>query len=134
MQLGPVNSTFLRVLQWVIVALILKVCIIILLNYVDYFPANFESHFLIGRRDIFRGLYRIAFYVHILCAPVTLLQGLFLISDSMRNRFRKTHRVVGRVQVALILLLLTPSSLVMANYSIAGRVSNFGFIASSIPS
>ncbi len=114
------------------VVLILKTWVSVLANYVDYFPPNFEADFLVGRREHFRDLYPIAFYAHILSTPYVLIAGLVLLNDSFRRRYRKGHRILGRVQAALVLVFVVPSGMVMSQYSLAGPISNYGFLISSI--
>ena len=100
--------------------LILKVTSSVVSNYHDYFPPNFASDFLRGRERHFLGAYRWAFYTHIMSGPVSLILGLILIGERSRSRFPKWHRYLGRVQVACVLLLVTPSGLWMAYYAAAG--------------
>ena len=52
-----------------------KVLLEILYEYRWYFPANFEAAFLIGRQDSFVGLYRAAFYAHVISGPLAILLG-----------------------------------------------------------
>lgn len=107
--------------------LILKTIVAVLENFPDYFPPNFRSDFLLGREGYFFSWYQWAFYVHILTGPFTLMAGLVLLSEGLRNRFPKWHRRLGRVQVATILLLLTPSGLAMAWYAATGPIAAGGF-------
>ena len=93
------------VLRWLAVVLILRVLAVILANYPDYFPPNFDSLFLQGREATFRGAYRAAFYMHILSAPLVLFNGLILLSEYVRRRHGGWHRWLGRVQVVVLLLL-----------------------------
>ena len=88
-------------------AFILKVHVIS--NYHNYFPPNFASDFLRGRERYFWGVYQWAFYTHIMSGPVSLILGLILIGERSRARFPKWHRYLGRLQVACVLLLVTPS-------------------------
>ena len=80
------------VLRWLAVVLILRVLAVILSNYPDYFPPNFDSLFLQGREATFGGAYRAAFYVHIFSGPVVLFNGLILLSDYVRRRHRGCRR------------------------------------------
>ena len=77
-------KTLTTVLRWLAVVLILRVLIVILANYPDYFPPNFDSLFLQGREATFSGAYRAAFYVHIFSGPLVLFNGLILLSESVR--------------------------------------------------
>jgi hypothetical protein len=106
-----------RVVRGLSAILIVKVTLSIVWVYRDYFPPNFASDFLLGREAYFWGPYRWAFYAHLVAGPPTLVFGLILLSNSLRRRFTAAHRALGKVQVALVLLLLTPSGLWMARYA-----------------
>lgn len=118
-------------LRWLAVALVLRVLVLILANYPDYFPPNFDSLFLQGREATFAGVYRLAFYVHIVSGPVVLFTGLILLSEHVRRRHRGVHRLLGRVHVAMLLLLMLPSSVVMARHAFGGWPAGLSFLALS---
>jgi hypothetical protein len=119
------------VLRWLAVALILRVLAAILSNYPDYFPPNFDSLFLQGREATFTGLYRPAFYVHIFSGPVVLFNGLILLSESVRRRYRGWHARLGRIQVGVLLVFVLPSSAVMSRYAFGGWPAALSFLALS---
>lgn len=121
----PILTTILR---WLAVVLILRVLAVILANYPDYFPPNFDSLFLQGREAMFSGAYRAAFYVHILSAPLVLLNGLILLSEYVRRRHGAWHRRLGRVQVVVLLLFVLPSSVVMSPNSSGGWQAGLSFL------
>ena len=121
-----------RVLTLLAGVLILKVVINTLFNYPSYFPPSFTSDFLRGREGHFSGVYRWAFYSHITSGPVSLVLGLILIGERSRARFPKWHRRLGRLQVACVLLLVTPSGLWMAGYAAAGPVAAVGLAALAV--
>lgn len=126
------QNTLQNVLKWGAVLVICKVGLSIVSNYVDYFPPNFHSEFLSGRKETFVGAYPIAFYMHILATPPVLVLGLVLISDRIRLRNRRLHRWLGRLQVGLVLLGVAPSGLVMAQQAMGGLVSVCGFVVLSV--
>lgn len=107
--------------------LILKVTVEVMLGYRNYLPPDFNSDFLRGRGGYFFGAYQWAFFPHIAAGPVSLIVGMLLVSERFRRRFPKWHRVLGRVQVANVLLLVAPSGLWMALYAAAGTVAAVGF-------
>ena len=121
-----------RILTLLAGVLILKVTISVVSNYHNYFPPNFASDFLRGRERHFLGVYQWAFYTHIMSGPVSLILGLILIGDRSRARFPKWHRYLGRLQVACVLLLVTPSGLWMAYYAAAGPSAAVGLAALAI--
>jgi hypothetical protein len=106
--------------------LILKVTISVVSNYPNYIPPNFSSDFLRGRQPHFFGLYSWAFYTHILSGPLTLIIGLFLVTPASRTRFPTWHRLLGRLQIALILFLVSPSGLIMSFHAAAGPLAGLG--------
>lgn len=119
-------------LRWLAVVLVLRVLATILANYPHYFPPNFDSLFLQGREGTFRDEYPAAFYVHIFSAPIVLLNGLILLSDSVRRRAPGLHRVLGRVQVAILLLFVLPSSIVMSRHAFGGWPAGLSFVLLSL--
>src|ERR1700675_3426618 len=116
------------VLRWLAVMLILRVLAAILANYPDYFPPNFDSLFLQGHEATFTGAYRAAFYVHIFSGPIKLLGGLILLSESVRRRHGGLHRLLGRVQVVVLLLFVLPSSVVMSRHAFGGWPAGLNFL------
>lgn len=114
------------------VVLIVKVTLSVILGYRAYFPPNFDSDFLRGRQTYFFGAYRWAFYTHIFSGPASLLLGLILVSDEFRKRFPMSHRSLGKVQAALVILLLCPSGLWMAYYAQTGTYAAIGFFVLGI--
>ncbi len=121
-----------RILTFLAVVLILKVSTSVVSNYHNYFPPNFASDFLRGREGHFLAVYRWAFYTHIMSGPVSLILGMILIGERSRARFPKSHRYLGRVQVACVLLLVTPSGLWMARYAAAGPIAALGLATLAI--
>jgi hypothetical protein len=108
--------------------LILRVLAVILAHYPDYFPPNFDSLFLQGREATFKGTYRAAFYMHILSAPLVLFNGLILLSEYVRHHHGGWHRWLGRVQVAVLLLFVLPSSVVMSRRAFGGWPAGLSFL------
>jgi uncharacterized membrane protein len=120
------------ILRWLAVVLILRMLVAILANYPDYFPPNFDSLFLQGRELTFAGLYRPAFYVHIFSGPIVLLNGLILLSDGVRRRHAAWHRVLGRVQVIVLIVLMLPSAVVMSRHAFGGWPAGLSFLLLSV--
>ncbi len=124
-------------IRWLValagILLLFKVIYSILAEYWWYFPANFdESAFLTGRKEFFVGIYRVAFYVHIISGPPATLLGLFLLLTGGRPRIRHWHRYAGRALIMIVLFALVPSGLVMSRQAFAGPISGLGFAALSL--
>jgi uncharacterized membrane protein len=128
----PRKRSLFSLLKWLAVILILRVLLTILRNYPGYFPADFRTLFLQGREHDFPGLYAIAFYTHIITAPMVLVFGLFLLSERARRWSWRIHRNLGRVQAWLILIFVVPSSVVMSHYAYAGPAAGLSFFFLSV--
>jgi uncharacterized membrane protein len=121
-----------RILRGATLVLCLVTTAKIVLLYAEYFPLNPQAEFVVDHALAFqRTHYRTAFYAHIIASPCCFLVALVLLSATIRNRWRRLHRVLGRVQVAAILLILVPTSVVMANHAFAGRAAGVSFLVLS---
>lgn len=126
------SETPFIILKWMSYILIVKVTLNVIAFYPGYFPPNFETDFLLGRQDYFWGAYSWSFYVHLISGPPTLIVGLLLLSQGFRKRWSKWHRMLGRFQIATVLLFLVPSGLWMAFYAMTGPVAGAGFVLLSV--
>ncbi|RCS40588.1 DUF2306 domain-containing protein [Bremerella cremea] len=131
---GPARRlAMLKMLAWAAVTLLgAKVVVSIVLQYGDYFPPNFDSAFLIGREQSFRGIYPPAFYAHIIAGPFTLLLAAYLMFSGKRKTYHKLHRRLGKLQVLLVLVVIVPSGLIMAAWAFSGPIAGSGFALQSI--
>jgi uncharacterized membrane protein len=121
-----------RLLTFMAGLLIVRVVVEVVAGYRLYFPPDFSTGFLHGRRSYFPGPYQWAFYAHILSGPLSLLLGLVLVSERLRSRVPAVHRSIGRVQVGVVLLLVVPSGLLMARRAEAGPVASIGLAALAV--
>ena len=112
--------------------LILRVTIVVVLNYRNYLPPDFESDFLQDREQYFWKGYHWAFYAHLVSGPLSLILGMILISDRFRTRFPNWHRYLGRLQAINVLFLVAPSGLLMAYYAMTGPIAAMGFAVLAI--
>ncbi len=124
---SPCSFQLPNVLKFLTGLLMVRVVLSVVVRYVDYVPPNFESDFLTGREGYFWGGYHWAFYFHLAGGPLTLILGLILINDRFRQRLPRWHRILGRVQVCVVLLVIVPSGLWMASRAAAGPVAGMGF-------
>ena len=128
----PHLTSLQRILTLLAIVLILKVTASVVSNYHNYLPPNFATDFLLGRERYFFGAYQWAFYTHIVSGPVSLMLGLILLAERSRARFPNGHRYLGRIQVACVLLLVTPSGLWMAYHAEAGPIAGLGLATLAI--
>lgn len=116
-----------RIAFWLSVVLFCKVLLMIVYEYRNYFPANFESNFLAGRKAFFSGSYRFAFYAHIVSGPICLLIAAFLMFSGKRKSLRLWHRRLGKALAYLVLLVMLPSGFVMATRALTGPIAGTAF-------
>ena len=121
-----------RIACWLIVILFARVLILIVAEYHSYFPADFDSAFLTGRREFFDGIYSVAFYAHIISGPLTLVMVFFLLISGASGRWMRVHRQTGLVMVWLVVLVMAPSGLVMATHAYTGAIAGWGFALLSL--
>lgn len=106
--------------------LCLKVLVAIVWEYRWYFPADFRNAaFLVGREQHFHGLYRVAFYVHIIVGPIAILLAFFLMRSARSRGYGLAHRWAGRALLPIV-VGLSVSGLVMAPYAFGGPVAAAG--------
>lgn len=120
-----------QVLWLALTALILRVVAAIIAEYADYFPPDFNSDFLFGRKEYFWGTYGIAFYLHIVVSPLSILFALLLLSTRIRSRFPALHRRVGWMQF-LVVAATCLSGIVMATRAESGIVAGLAFACLAI--
>ena len=100
----------------------------------SFLKPNFETGFLRNKQLIFNGINKYAFYIHIFTAPFTLILSTILIFFRFENNPRLVHfhRLFGKIYILLVLVLSSPSGLIMSFYSIGGYISSISFILLSI--
>ena len=118
--------------SFLLILLFAKVLFSIVYEYQSYFPPNFDSAFLFGRREYFVGSYRAAFYAHIISGPVALAIGFVLIVTGGRARFLRLHRLLGKTQMLIVIAAVLPSGLVMSARAFTGPIAGLGFACLSV--
>lgn len=116
----------------ILVIPILFIGLLITVKSLDYYSPDFSSGFLSDKEDIFKGLYKIAFYFHIISTPIALLIGTIQVFFNLNNRFKKSHQLLGKIYVFLILIICAPSGLIMSFYSFGGILSIISFLLLSV--
>ncbi|MEM7477460.1 MAG: DUF2306 domain-containing protein [Planctomycetota bacterium] len=105
----------------------------ILWEYRWYFPANFDqSFFLAGHMGDFVGLWKLAFYVHILSSPPVIVFAILLMFSGPQPSKHTFHSRLSKIQVLLVLGLVLPSGFVLALSAMAGPIAQSGFVALSL--
>ena len=120
-------ETMKRIAFWLLIILFFKTVAAILVEYRNYFPANFDSNFLYGREAFFHGSYRFAFYAHIISGPICLLIAAFLMFSGKRKSLGHWHRRLGKTLAITVLVVMLPSGFVMATRALSGPIAGVSF-------
>ena len=102
---------------------------IMLLKIIPYMDFGFSTNFLGTKTDavLYKTHFRIAFYVHITTSLIVMGTGIFQFFPVILRKFPRFHRLMGKMYIALILLLAAPSGLVLAVYANGGLAAKVGF-------
>lgn len=102
---------------------------LLVLITIQYIPVNYEIAFLRIKQDEIQFLhYKIAFFVHVYSSIFLVLIGWTQFSNWFREKWMKSHRVVGKIYFFIILFLSGPSGLVMGYYANGGVLSKISFV------
>lgn len=94
----------------------------------QYIPIDFDAAFLrIKQNEIVLVHYQWAFFIHVYSSIFLLLAGFTQFSSYIRAQFPVIHRKLGMAYVILIVLLASPTGLVMAFYANGGLWSRISF-------
>jgi hypothetical protein len=100
---------------------------------VPYFSFDYDVDFLLTKQAIlYVDIWRWSFYTHISTSLVVLFVGVFQFIRPIINQWPKTHRVLGKVYVILVLYFCAPSGLVMAFYANGGIWAKISFVLTSV--
>jgi uncharacterized membrane protein len=128
-----IGSTFFKVFLksgWVVLTV---GCIFLFSITLSYFSFRSDWNFLKVKQDVvFNAFWRTAFYIHITGGMVAIVSGPIQFLASFRNRYRLTHRAIGKVYVGVILFMAGPSGLFMAFYAEGGTVGAAGFLTMAL--
>jgi len=106
---------------------------LMILVTVQYIPINLDVAFLhIKQDEIAYRHYQIAFFSHVYSSVFVLLAGFTQFSNYLRTKFSNVHRYVGYGYIGLVLLVASPSGLVMAYYANGGIIAQISFSILSI--
>ena len=99
----------------------------------QYVPIRFDVAFLnIKREAIALKHYQWAFFSHVYTSIFVLIAGITQFSTTIRSQYPLVHRNMGKLYVGLVLLIASPSGLVMALYANGGIYSKISFIIQAV--
>lgn len=99
----------------------------------QYVPVDFKAAFLSVKEDeIALPYYQVAFFSHVYTSIFVLIVGAFQFSTWLRNKYSSIHKNLGKVYVGLILLIASPSGLIMAVHANGGNYSKLSFVLQAV--
>lgn len=100
---------------------------------VQYIPIDFDVAFLrIKQKEIQLTHYQWAFFSHVYTSIFVLIVGVTQFSDFIREKLRGLHKLLGKLYIGLVLIIASPSGLIMAYYAIGGFWSKLSFCIQAI--
>lgn len=125
-----ISSYFLKVIYYLSISYFTYLMILITLQYV---PARLDVAFLnIKEEATALKHYPFVFFSHVYTSIFVLITGIFQFSKTIRNQFPSLHRNLGKAYIFLVLLIASPSGLVMAFYANGGFFSKLSFFIQAI--
>lgn len=99
----------------------------------QYIPINLDAAFLALKDDVkYLPYYPLAFYAHVYSSIFVLAFGFLQFLPTIRSSFRKTHIIIGKIYVVLILFVAAPSGLIMGIHGNGGIYAQISFCILSI--
>lgn len=126
------EDNLLAILLFLVFALFIKILLMTVYEYRFYFPADFDSMFLTGRKAYFEGAYARVFYIHIVSGPIALVLGALLMFSGVRSSFLNAHNYVGKIQMIIVIGLVAPTGFFMSLYAFTGPIAGWGFLLLSL--
>lgn len=118
-------------LKIIIGVLTLLITILICIKIVDYLSPNYWGGYLFNKQEVFKGIFKIGFYIHISSAPILILIGLFQVLFPQHKRV-KTHKALGFVYVFGVLFLSGPSGIILSLFAFGGLIGKTSFLLLSL--
>jgi uncharacterized membrane protein len=95
---------------------------------IPYFSFEYDVDFLLTKQNVIHvDIWRFAFYTHISSSLIVLLAGVFQFSRKIILEYPKSHRLLGKIYIILVLFISAPSGFIMAIYANGGLASKVSF-------
>lgn len=99
----------------------------------QYIPVDYTVAFLNVKVEAIQLThYKVAFFSHVYTSIFVLILGSLQFSTWIRSRFAQLHRMLGSLYIALVLLVSSPSGLIMAIYANGGKSAQLSFSLQAI--
>lgn len=120
----------LQLKKWAVIALILAFLYFTYLMFLitwQYVPFNLQVSFLQLKDQFSWWHYRVVFFTHVYTSLFILILGFLQFFSTLRIRFPRIHKHVGKAYIVLILVFSAPSGLIMGYYGNGGVFSQLSF-------
>lgn len=107
-------------------------CYLMILITLQYVPLNYEVSFLQLKDEIIYPHYKNAFFAHVYSSILVLILGFFQFLNYVRTHFSKFHKIIGYFYIFILLVIASPSGLVMGYYGNGGIYSKFSFCLQAV--
>lgn len=99
----------------------------------QYIPIRTDAAFLQIKQEYIDIIpWRIAFFIHVFTSMFVLIAGFTQFSNYILQRFKKLHRIIGKIYVIDILFITGPCSFIMALLANGGIPSRIAFTTLSV--
>lgn len=123
-------SFFLKTIIYLVLLYLIYLLYLITLQYI---PINYEVAFLnLKQKEIQLSYYKVAFFSHVYSSIIIIILGLTQFSKTVQNKFTILHKLSGKAYIILILLIASPSGLIMSFHANGGLLSQISFSVLSI--
>ncbi|WP_298516132.1 DUF2306 domain-containing protein [uncultured Kordia sp.] len=115
----------MKKLAWLVLAYL---CIYISFRPLKYFLADVPIDLLANKPDevLSSMVYMTVFYIHITFGGIALLVGWFQFIKKFRDKFRKVHRIIGKIYVFSV-FISAPVGFYIGFFASGGLVTQIGF-------
>jgi len=126
-------KAFKQIGIWLVVIASGYFCYLMILITIQYIPYSTESAFLALKTNEVKLLYyRLAFHIHVYTSIFVLIIGFIQFSPYLRHKYPTIHRQLGKAYAGLILLLATPSGLIMGIHGNGGLGAQISFCIQAV--
>jgi uncharacterized membrane protein len=100
---------------------------------IPYFTFEYDVDFLLTKQNILHfSHWRYAFYLHISFCLFILPLGAIQFIKIKSLKWKKVHKILGKIYVTLVLFICAPSGLIMALHANGGIAAKISFTITAI--
>ena len=130
---SPINKYLKYSYLFLYYALISYFTFLMVFITLQYIPIDFKAAFLnLKEEEIKLTHYQVAFFSHVCTSIFALITGITQFSVYIRNKYSQIHRFLGKTYILIVLLIASPSGLIMAYYANGGFYPQLSFSIQAI--